>query len=96
MIKAKFWYYIQNAGDGSCYPKFFKTLASAKEYASYDNERYCDDIEFKELEFDLEGNLLTPEPEIDNWRKEYGAAYKAEQEKREAELQEMYAALSKK
>lgn len=61
-MKVKFWMYIANNGDGSCSAKFFRSEANAEKYASGDDERNCDDIYAKTLEFDDEGNLLTPEP----------------------------------
>ncbi len=61
-VKVKFWYYMQNNGDGSASPLFFNSEKAAEAYAENDNERYCDDISFEELEFDIGGNLLTPNP----------------------------------
>jgi hypothetical protein len=58
-IKVKFWTYALNCGDGSVFVKFYPTLEAAKAIADKDNERYCDDIDQHELEFDLQGNLLT-------------------------------------
>lgn len=64
-MKIKLFIYMQNMGDGSVAARFFKTAESADNYASYDNERMCDDIDHVTLEFDDAGNLLTPEPEIE-------------------------------
>lgn len=61
-IKTKFWVYLKNLGDGSVAARCFKSEKSAERYASFDNERYSDDVYEKSLEFDLEGNLVTPEP----------------------------------
>lgn len=58
-IKVKFATYAQNGGDGSVIIKFFPSVSDAEDYAEKDNERYCEDTELHELEFDLEGNLLT-------------------------------------
>jgi hypothetical protein len=60
-IKTKLWLHIVNSGDGSCYVKFFNSEEEANKYADdHDNgERYCDDVYSKELEFDLDGKLLT-------------------------------------
>lgn len=65
---ADFWLYIQNLGDGSCTVKFFKSKRAAEKYAAYDNERFCDDIYYRSLEFDNEGNLISPEPEVEFWK----------------------------
>ena len=62
-IKVKFAIYNKNLGDGSCHPCFFRCTDDAEVYAEIDakefDERLCDDISFHELEFDLNGNLLT-------------------------------------
>lgn len=68
-IKVKFWTYPQNLGDGSYTIEFFSSKEAAEEYASYDEERSCDDINFVELEVDLDGNLVGPNPEVDEWTK---------------------------
>jgi hypothetical protein len=61
-IKVKFGYYVQNNGDGSASVLFFKNEANAEAYAGDDDERFTDgDTGEKTLEFDEEGNLLTPE-----------------------------------
>lgn len=64
-MKVKFAMYIANCGDGSCVVKFFRNEENAEKFASKDDERYCDDVYSKTLEFDDEGNLLTPEPTRD-------------------------------
>ena len=69
-IRVKFWTYHQNYGDGSYGIKFFSSQEAAKEYASYDDERSCDDINSAELEIDLDGNLVGPDPEADEWTKQ--------------------------
>ncbi len=58
--KVKVWLYIENLGDGSCGVRFFNSEADAEAYAEPDDERYCDDIYPKELEFDEDGKLLNP------------------------------------
>lgn len=60
--KAKFVVYLENGGDGSARVFFFKSRASAEQYAAPDDERFAEDISAKELEFDEQGDLLTPEP----------------------------------
>lgn len=61
-IKAKFWIYMSNQGDGSAVAKFFSSEVAAEKYASHDDERFCEDIYSKTLEFDLDGNLVGPDP----------------------------------
>lgn len=61
-IKVKFWVYTENLGDGSSASRFFSSEAAAEKYAAYDEERFSDDINEKKLEFDLNGNLVSPEP----------------------------------
>ena len=61
-IKVKVWVHIHNLGDGSAAAMFFSSEAAAEKYASHDDERYCDDVYEKELEFDLNGNLVSPDP----------------------------------
>lgn len=61
-IKTCIWIYTQNLGDGSVAARCFDSQEVAEDYASYDNERSNDDIDFIDLEFDLDGNLLTPNP----------------------------------
>jgi hypothetical protein len=61
-MKVKFGYYVQNNGDGSASVLFFKNLANAEAYAGDNDERFTDgDTGEKTLEFDEDGNLLTPE-----------------------------------
>lgn len=61
-MKVKFGYYVQNNGDGSASVFFFKNQANAEAYAGDDDERFTDgDTGEQTLEFDEEGNLLTPE-----------------------------------
>lgn len=59
-MKTKIWYYIQNLYDGSATVRFFKSKEDAEKYADIDDERFCDDIECCELEFDENGKLLNP------------------------------------
>lgn len=61
-VKVKFGYYVQNNGDGSASVLFFKNAENAEAYAGDDDERFTDgDTGEETLEFDLDGNLLTPE-----------------------------------
>lgn len=56
-MKVKFAIYIQNNGDGSASTKSFKDKVTAEAYAEKDgDERFCDDICVKELEFDEDGD----------------------------------------
>lgn len=57
-MKCKVFLYIENLGDGSCGVRFFRSKKQAEEYAEKDEERFCDDIYSKELEFDESGKLL--------------------------------------
>ena len=61
-ITVTVWVYIQNLGDGSARAKFFNSEEAAEKYAAHDDERYCDDIYGKTLEFDMDGMLVTPNP----------------------------------
>jgi hypothetical protein len=61
-IKATVWVYMKNNGDGSASPCFFNSEDAAEKYAENDDERYCEDIDRHTLEFDENGNLLTPNP----------------------------------
>jgi len=69
-IKVKFWTYPRSLGDGSYRIEFFSSAETAEEYASYDDERSCDDINFVELEVDFNGNLVGPDPEVPEWTKQ--------------------------
>lgn len=89
-IKVNFWIYTQNLGDGSCGNKFFRSEDSAEKYASYDDERMCDDINKYSLEFDLEGNLITPEPKISAWAQEAAEKRWAEELERRRERNSRY------
>lgn len=51
-MKIKFWTYIENLYDGSCAIRFFNSEEEAEAYAEKDDERFCDDINVKELEID--------------------------------------------
>lgn len=90
VFKVKFWTYLKNFGDGSFGVKFFKSEDSAKEYASYDDERACDDISFHNLEFDVDGNLTVPEPEVDSWVKRQAEKRWAEELERKIQKNEYY------
>lgn len=59
-MKVKFWLYMSSNGDGSVSALFFKSEKDAEKYAEKDDERFCDDIYSKELEFDENGVLLNP------------------------------------
>lgn len=61
-IKCKFAVHIHNMGDGSAVVKFFSSEAAAEKYAEHDAERFCEDVYSTTLEFDLKGNLVTPDP----------------------------------
>jgi len=89
-IKVKFWTYTPNNGDGSYGIKFFSSKEAAEEYASYDDERACDDIRYVELEVDLDGNLVGPDPEADEWAKEAAARRWEEDLKRRKERNAYY------
>jgi hypothetical protein len=65
-IKATFWVYLLNCGDGSSRPLFFSSEEAAEKYAENDDERHCEDIVQETLEFDENGNLLTPDPARDD------------------------------
>lgn len=63
-MKVKFWSYTVNGGDGSAYPKFFRTERKAEDYAQQQEDdgyadRFTEDIDCHELEFDQDGNLIT-------------------------------------
>lgn len=51
---------MSSNGDGSASALFFKSEKGAEKYAEKDDERFCDDIYSKELEFDENGVLLNP------------------------------------
>ena len=71
-MQVTFWRYIRSNGDGSCSVKYFKTKAAAQKFASYDDERFCDDVEIQTLDFDSDGNLTTPDPIVADWRLQQG------------------------
>lgn len=60
----KVWTYISNGGDGSASARFFNSEADAEAYAEESgDDRFCDDICQKTLEFDTTPNgfvLLNP------------------------------------
>lgn len=58
-VKTKFWAYHKNNGDGSVSSFFYPSREAAEKEADTDDERYCDDISFYELEFDMQGNLVS-------------------------------------
>lgn len=81
--KLNAWLYIQNAGDGSCYVRFFNSEEDAEAYAENDDERYCDDIAQVSLEFDPQtGKLLNPTLVNSHWKIEMKAAEKKAAEKK--------------
>lgn len=52
-FSVKVWTYISNMGDGSACARFFNTQEEAEAYAEASgDDRFCDDIEPKTLEFD--------------------------------------------
>lgn len=57
-MKTRVWIYMQNNGDGSSSPIFFRSEENAEKYASNHYERNCDDIDWHDLEFDENGLLL--------------------------------------
>lgn len=57
-LKVKVWCYIYSCGDGSAGVEFFKTESEAEKAAENDDEPFCDNVFSKELEFDLNGNLI--------------------------------------
>jgi hypothetical protein len=59
-IKATVWIYMQNCGDGSAVPKFFTSEEDAEAYADAGDERFCEDVLRRTLEFDENGVLLNP------------------------------------
>lgn len=61
-MKNSVWLYIQSLGDGSVAVKFFSSEKAAEHYASFDDERLCDDI--------YEENLSNLEIDPVNWREE--------------------------
>lgn len=93
-IKVKFWTYPRSLGDGSYSIEFFSSKEAAEEYASYDDERSCDDINRVELEVDLNGNLVGPDPEVDEWTKQAAEKRWAEEleqrKERNTAYQKMY------
>ncbi|MDE1834542.1 MAG: hypothetical protein KGH64_04345 [Candidatus Micrarchaeota archaeon] len=62
-IKVKFAVYMQSNGDGSASPRFFRTTEEAEAVAKDCDERFCEDVDMFELEFDMKGNLVTKEDE---------------------------------
>lgn len=60
-MKVRIWCYIENQGDGSAVPRFFNSKQKAEAFAKNDNERYCEDIQYRDLEFDTQGKLLNPD-----------------------------------
>lgn len=64
-LKVKFWYYVQNGGDGSAHSRFFDSLEAAERYAKFDEEYgdgFTEAISSQTLEFTLDGQLYTPNP----------------------------------
>lgn len=61
-ISVKFWIHISSNGDGSASALFFDSEEAAEKYAAHDDERFCEDIYKKSLEFTLDGKLVTPNP----------------------------------
>jgi hypothetical protein len=59
-MKVTIWIYIENLGDGSCAARITDSEESAEKLAENDDERFCDDIYSKTLEFDDNGKLLNP------------------------------------
>lgn len=61
-MKIKFWVYMKNMSDGSAVAHFFSSEKAAEKYASYDDERFCDDIYQDTIEVDAKGKLVGPNP----------------------------------
>lgn len=57
-MKVKFTIFIENQGDGSVRARFFRTETEAEQFAQEDDERFCEDIQVVELEFDERGLLV--------------------------------------
>jgi len=57
-MKVTFALWIESLGDGSCRVNFFKSLDDANAHAVHHDERFCDDIYEKTLEFDDNGQLI--------------------------------------
>ena len=61
-MKVKFWIYIENLMDGDVCVRIFNSKEAAEKYASYDEERYGNDISQEEIEIDEFGYLIYPNP----------------------------------
>lgn len=61
-MKIKLWLYIMNLGDGSCAVKFFSSKENAENFASKDDERFCDDIYYKEIDIDSATGYVLTDP----------------------------------
>lgn len=57
-MKVTFNIYIENLGDGSVRVNFFNSTEEAEAKASLSDERFCDDVQKKTLEFDDSGKLI--------------------------------------
>ena len=57
-MKVEVFIYMKNLGDGSCCVRFFNSKSHAEQYAEKDDERFCDDIYSKTLEFDDNGKFI--------------------------------------
>lgn len=51
-----------NLGDGSCAVKFFSSKENAENFASKDDERFCDDIYYKEIDIDSATGYVLTDP----------------------------------
>jgi hypothetical protein len=65
-IKVKFATYVQDLGDGSSAVRFFPTMKEAERFFKKDEDKgytCCnpENLNTYELEFDMNGNLLTKE-----------------------------------
>ncbi len=67
-LKVQLWTYMSNQGDGSAVAKYFNTEAEAEHYASFDDERFCDDIYRETFELDPKTLKLVKIPK--NYREE--------------------------
>jgi hypothetical protein len=61
-MKVNFWVFLRNNDDGSASAVYFPTEELAEQYASWDDERFCDDVYEQTLEFD-ENGVLVPNPD---------------------------------
>jgi hypothetical protein len=73
VIEVKFAYFIQNGGDGSAHPVFFKDEAEAERYRELRDEmcreNFCECTGETTLRFSAKtGELLNPDVDVDDER----------------------------